>query len=562
MQLIYKLLARPKPMSPTQPKLIRVLCSLTAKQFFKIIEATQLMTLIQFNEIQNGSKIIKEKELQIKLPLPPVKYYRHGWQSWSLAAWTDLNPLPVQKPAIFHPLQVNAEYVNDQNPNGSWLGAAEFEDGNILLLGALATDAHVHLVENQLSGRFDADAGEWFAAFGQEDAVFAEYADQLGNRLGILKKDIAPRVWCSWYSLYTVIDESILYETFDELGDLPFDVLQVDDGWQIKIGDWEANQKFPSGMNALAEKIKSTGRRAGLWLAPLLATKSSKLFRTHADWFLRDERGRFVSAGFNWGEPLYALDTTHPDVTVWLVALMKQVRVWGFDYLKLDFLYAGALKGRRYKDMPREAAYREILRVMREAMGSDAFFLTCGTPILPAIGLCDAIRIGPDVSHDWENYRNAHLLYNPSTPGTRNAIRTVIHRLWLGSLLHIDPDVAYFESKENSLTQRQKMLLQDLAYVCHFKATSDLPRWLTKIELDELRSFLNADPVVKQTGRYTFQFDDRAVDFESALSLPETKTGLLGLWAIFLGWLGDRHFVLRIFKMLDDRALRKRRAGL
>ncbi len=258
--------------------------------------------------------------------------------------------------------------------------------------------------------------------------------------------------------------------------------------------------------------------------------------------------GRFVSAGFNWGEPLYALDTTHPDVTLWLVALMKQVRAWGFDYLKLDFLYAGALKGKRHNDMPREAAYRESLRVMREAMGADAFFLTCGTPILPVIGMCDAVRIGPDVSLVWESYRNAQLFYNPSTPETKNAIRTTIHRLWLKPLLHIDPDVAYFESTKNSLTQEQKTLLQDLAYVCNFKATSDLPQWMTKNEIDELRSFLNANPKVEQTGRYTFQLDDRTVDFTSAISLPNKKTGILGLWAEFLAWLGDIAFRVANFQ--------------
>ena len=241
---------------------------------------------------------------------------------------------------------------------------------------------------------------------------------------------------------------------------------------------------------------------------------------------------------------------------------MKQVRAWGFDYLKLDFLYAGALKGKRYNDMPREAAYRESLRVMREAMGADAFFLTCGTPILPVIGMCDAVRIGPDVSREWESYRNAQLFYNPSTPETKNAIRTTIHRLWLKPLLHIDPDVAYFESTKNSLTREQKTLLQDLAYVCNFKATSDLPQWMTKNEFDELRSFLNTTPKVEQTGRYTFQLDDRSVDFTSAISLPNKKTGILGLWAEFLAWLGDIHFVLRIFKMLDDREMRKRRASL
>jgi alpha-galactosidase len=241
---------------------------------------------------------------------------------------------------------------------------------------------------------------------------------------------------------------------------------------------------------------------------------------------------------------------------------MKQVREWGFDYLKLDFLYAGALVGRRYKDMPREAAYRESLRIMREAMGADAFFLTCGTPIFPALGLCDAIRIGPDVSHAWERHRDAHLLYNPSIPGTRNAIRTVAHRLWLRSLVHIDPDVAYFASKENSLTPEQKTLLQDLAYICNFKATSELPQWLTTEEREQVEQFLNANPEIEQVGRYVFKLDGRTADFTSAVSLPLWPTGLVTLWATFLGWLGSVPIILRVLKTIDDNSMKKTRASL
>jgi alpha-galactosidase len=523
------------------------------------------MITIQSSDIQNTSQIIKAKELRIELPSQPVRYYRHGWQSWSLAAWTDLSPLPVQKPAIYHPLQVDVEYVYEKHPNGSWLGAVEFVDGNILLLGALATDAHVSLVENQLSGWSDADEIEWFITLGRENVCFEEYAEQLRNCFeprSEIKKDSAPRVWCSWYSLYYAIDESALHNIFDRLGNLPFDVLQVDDGWQVDIGDWEPNKKFPSGMKALADRIKSTGRRAGLWLAPLIAAKSSKLFREHSDWFLRDETGRFVSAGFNWGQPLVALDTTRPDTTEWLVALMKQVRAWGFDYLKLDFLYGGALKGKRFKDMPREAAYRECLRTLREAMGADAFFLTCGTPILPALGLCDAMRIGPDVSSEWEKYRDSSLLYNFTTPSVKNAIRTVIHRLWLGALLYIDPDPVYFESTKNSLTQDQKKLLQDLAFICNFKATSDVPQWMTNDELDQLRTFLTSIPSVKQERRYIFRIDEHPVDFTPATSLPEKPKGITALWAKFLGWLGSAHLALKILKMMDDGAYQKRRASL
>ena len=241
---------------------------------------------------------------------------------------------------------------------------------------------------------------------------------------------------------------------------------------------------------------------------------------------------------------------------------MKQVRTWGFDYLKLDFLYGGALKGKRFKDMPREAAYRESLRVMREAMGEDAFFLTCGTPILPAIGLCDAMRIGPDVSQNWETYGDANLFYNPTIPGTKNAIRTSLSRLWLQPLLHVDPDVSYFGAKGNSLTQEQKTLLQNMAAICNFKATSDMPQWMTKNEIEQLRTFLNTEFKVERSGRYTFQINDQKVDFTSATSLPEIPKGLISLWAKILGWLGDFPFVLGIFKTMDDNALKKRRASL
>jgi len=505
------------------------------------------------------SQILKARVINLKIESTPIRYYQHGWQSWSLAAWIDpSSPLPIQQPAIFHPLQTDAEYANEKEPHGSWLGAVEFADGNILLVGALATDAHVFLVGDQLQGRSEAGAIEWLIAYGQESEVFGEYVNELSKRFGKADKNHIPRVWCSWYSLYTAIDEKILHTIFDKLGNLPFDVLQVDDGWQQNIGDWEANEKFSSGMAAMAEKIKSTGRRAGLWLAPLIVAKSSRLYHEHKDWLLSDENGKLVSAGFNWGQELFALDTTHPDVTSWLITLMRQIRLWGFDYYKLDFLYGGALKGKRYKDLPREAAYRECLQYMREAMGAGSFFLTCGTPILPALGLCDAIRIGPDVAQDWENYRNETLLQNFSTPGTKNAIRTVVHRLWLKPLVHIDPDVEYFVTKENTLAAEHKRLLQDLALICDFKATSDLPQWMTPQDREDVRSFLTAETDTKQISRYTYKVDERLVDFSSAMGIPKPPEGLPYLWGSFLGWLGDWKFVLRIMKRMDDAVLKKR----
>jgi alpha-galactosidase len=524
-------------------------------------------------EETDGGLILHASRAHVHLPVRPRAYYRHGWQSWSLTMWQDINfQLPTQKPAILHPLQTDPVYVRHPAPNGSWLGAVEFADGKILLLGALGLEAHVALHDaSHLHGWYEIpnsghaapymgqDVGDetWFLGYGEEEAVFARYAQLLGERLGAAAGKPAARVWCTWYSLYTAIDEELLGRVFDGLDDLPFDVLQVDDGWQVAIGDWEPNVKFPSGMEALADKIRATERTPGLWLAPLLVVPSSRLYRQHPDWLLRDPDGKLVSAGFNWGEPLYALDTTHPQALDWLRALMKQVRAWGFDYLKLDFLYAGALPGKHHRYMPREAAYRQGLQVMRDAMGMDAYFLTCGAPIISSLGLCDALRIGPDVAGEWESYRDATLLYNPTTPGTKNAVRTTLNRLWLKSLVATDPDVTYFRSQHNSLTAKQKRLLQDLALVCNFKATSDLPQWLRADERKDLQNFLEIQPQVERTGRYTFTLDGRKVDFSPAIPLPLPPRGLNGLASAFMGWLGNQPWALKLLDRLGKIKLNK-----
>ena len=353
------------------------------------------------------------------------------------------------------------------------------------------------------------------------------------------------------------IDEHVLYKVFDEFADTPFDVLQVDDGWQVNIGDWQVNSKFPSGMTGLADKIKSKGKVAGLWLAPLIAVESSALFKQNPTWFLKNTQGYLVSAGFNWGEPLYALDTTHPEVLVFLAELMKTVREWGFDYIKLDFLYAGALPGKRFNEMPREVAYREGLKVLRETMGN-AYFLTCGSPVLPSIGLCDAMRVGPDVAAEWENYRDAQLFYNPTTPSAKNAIRTTVNRLWLNELIACDPDVVYFRSQHNTMTAEEKLLLQELALLCNFKATSDVPAWLNDDECNELNQFFKTPTVtLERNGRYLFKLNDRQVDFTKAISMPPIPKGITSIKRSIISSISNQPFVLELFNRLFKNSAEK-----
>jgi alpha-galactosidase len=495
------------------------------------------------------SQIVNASSLRLSLPQPPIRFYRHGWQSWSLTAWTDpFRELPQMKPASFQSRQTDPVYARHPHPNGSWLGAAEFPDGSILFLGALGLDAHVSIHDGTLHGWYEAGSGDWFVAQGNEFDLFERYANLLGERFGAPRIKPSPRVWCSWYSLYNSIDEDTLLHALSGLDDLPFDVFQIDDGWQVTTGDWEPNPKFRSGMETMAAKIKTTGRRAGLWLAPLVVAKSSDIFKYHQDWLLHDHDGNLFVAGFEWSTETYALDTTHPEAIEWLKSLIRKVRAWGYDYLKLDFLSAGAQPGKRHLDLPREAAYRQALQVIREAAG-DAYLLLCGTPILPSLGLCDALRIGADVGNWWDSHFYSYLLYNQTTPSLQNGIRTSVNRLWLKPLVNLDPDVAFF-TENKSLTPDQKQLFLDLTEICGVKATSDLPSTWTASHRSAIRQWLETSPNIRRTGRYTFVIDDRQVDFGPAMPLPPIPKHFDALLGEVLGFLGNQLWALKIWHWL------------
>ncbi|MEP7136747.1 MAG: glycoside hydrolase family 36 protein [Chloroflexota bacterium] len=478
----------------------------------------QLDTLHQVSD----SQIFTASSLSLNLPQPPKHFFRHGWQSWTLTTWLDPSepPYPISSPK-FRAKDEDPAYALAKNHVSAWVGAVELGDDDILLIGALDLSGRVELDGTTLKAFYeDGHESQWAFIRGKEDNVFAKYTALLETKFGKTRFDKAPRVWCSWYSLYKWINEHIIVNALHALGDLPFDVFQLDDGWQVTHGDWEPTKKFPSGMAELANKIKATGRTAGLWLAPFMVTKLSSIFRDHPDWLLKDENGQPVPVGLTWEGVPYALDVSHPEVLAWLEQLIRKVRSWGYDYLKLDFLYAGAIPGKRYQDIPREVAYRNAMQVMREAAG-DAYILACGAPVIPSLGLCDGIRVGPDVSPYWMNKPLSVWLNNPNDPCTQNSIRTSFHRLWLKPLVNIDPDVMFFRSKFNWLKPDEKQLLLDLGTISGFKATSDLLQWMNRQELDALRSYLETDVNIRKISRYKYQLNDREVDFSASMPISE-----------------------------------------
>jgi hypothetical protein len=267
--------------------------------------------------------------------------------------------------------------------------------------------------------------------------------------------------WCSWYQYFHSVDEKAFLSNLriasEKLGFL--DVFQLDDGYQSAIGDWlETNGKFPSGLEAIAKRVAEEGFLPGIWIAPFLATTNSSLWEKHRDWFLALPNASPVPAMLNpaWGGNglAYSLDCTNPEVLGWLEELGSTLREWGFRYVKIDFCYAAAMRGRSTEPVGRLEALRKGLSALRRGLGEDVFLLGCGMPLWPAVGIVDGMRIGPDVAPFLFPEAEIYGLTN-SLPAVSNAWRNTIaaaltHRsLWLA-----DPDCVMLRRRETKLDEK------------------------------------------------------------------------------------------------------------
>lgn len=242
-----------------------------------------------------------------------------------------------------------------------------------------------------------------------------EYARRVAFALGARQSDEVMTGWCSWYHYYGKETSADILANARSLATSPLGpklkVIQIDDGWnrpsndQPRVwGDWFPGGKFPEGMRAVADELHALGFQAGLWLAPFSVDKTSRLAADHPDWLLRvrnPETGLLDPSGPG---HVFGLDLTHPAVLAWLETTFDRVfHEWDFDYVKIDFLIHGILPGERHDPGQTSAqAFRQAMKVIRECAGEGKFVLNCGSPLGPAIGLCDAMRIGPDVGGRWD----------------------------------------------------------------------------------------------------------------------------------------------------------------
>lgn len=347
--------------------------------------------------------------------------YAEGWQTWS-------------KVALYAPGETTTPAIDAREQTVLFRPGKPVPEGVIQAEGLLAAVAPgeparawfaPHPATEVPTLRLGQRHDRWeLSADGEVEQVSVDTLqgtlEAVGDRLGIARVRSIPPGWSSWSYYFKHVTEQDVLENVEAARrlELPVEIVQLDDGYETEIGDWlEVRAEFGS-LESLAHGVRERGMQAGIWVPPFMVSPSSSLAKRHPDWLVPD-----LDAGEHWGHVMRILDAGNPGAADYLSTVFRTLAGWGYSLFKLDFLYAAAIPG---LDL-----YRQGMQLIRDAVGPEAILLIGGAPLLPSIGLCDVMRIGPDVLPE---------VADPQLD-VENTVRITNLRGWMNGRLWLnDPD--------------------------------------------------------------------------------------------------------------------------
>jgi alpha-galactosidase len=103
-----------------------------------------------------------------------------------------------------------------------------------------------------------------------------------------------PVLYNSWEATTFDVTEEGQRTLADKAAGLGVELFVIDDGWfgarntdKAGLGDWVVNRtKFPNGLEATIDYVKSRGMKFGIWVEPEMVNPDSDLYRAHPDWVM------------------------------------------------------------------------------------------------------------------------------------------------------------------------------------------------------------------------------------------------------------------------------------
>ncbi len=273
---------------------------------------------------------------------------------------------------------------------------------------------------------------------------YAEYV-KIENNVKI--KNEIPFGWSSWYQYYDKLRWEDVRKNLRLSSKYNYKVFQIDDSWQKDIGDWETRESWPS-LKEIAGEIKNHGFIPGIWLAPFSVSETSRIFCKHPDWVIKNPNESPKISYINWKKNIYALDTSNPEVKEYIKYVFNRLKKAGFKYFKIDFLFAGAIPGKRHlENITPIEAYREGLATIRKSV-EDSFVLGCGAPLLPSLGFVDGMRVSEDTAP-------LYVVDSKIKLNAYNAIKNSINRYFMNKKWWInDPDCLILRKEKSGLKKK------------------------------------------------------------------------------------------------------------
>ena len=324
-------------------------------------------------------------------------------------------------------------------------------------------EKHIFSVEKDVEGLTISEPYEMFdivRVVGGYDEVFDKYFAAMS--LPAKKRVDRLTGYTSWYNYFQKIDENIILRDLKGLSRAreSVNIFQIDDGYEPFVGDWldYNGRDFPNGMKTIADAVHREGYLAGIWLAPFNVQRGkSRILKEHPDWLIRNPDGKPQLGCVAWGGA-YTLDIYNPEVREHLKKVFDTVLDdWGYDMVKLDFLYSQCRTPRDNKT--RGTIMCEAMDFLRECVG-DKLILGCGVPLGPAFGVVDACRISCDVDLSYGGKFYNSMSINNELPSAQNAINNSMLRRHLNGRAFLnDPDVFFLRDHNLTFTWEQKLLL-------------------------------------------------------------------------------------------------------
>ena len=324
-------------------------------------------------------------------------------------------------------------------------------------------EKHIFSVEKDVEGLTISEPYEMFDIVrfvGGYDEVFDKYFAAMS--LPAKKRVDRLTGYTSWYNYFQKIDENIILRDLKGLSRAreSVNIFQIDDVYDPFVGDWlDYNVRdFPNGMKTIADAVHREGYLAGIWLAPFNVQRGkSRILKEHPDWLIRNPDGKPQLGCVAWGGA-YTLDIYNPEVREHLKNVFDTVlNDWGYDMVKLDFLYSQCRTPRNNKT--RGTIMCEAMDFLRECVG-DKLILGCGVPLGPAFGVVDACRISCDVDLSYGGKFYNSMSINNELPSAQNAINNSMFRRHLNGRAFLnDPDVFFLRDHNLTFTWEQKLLL-------------------------------------------------------------------------------------------------------